>query len=186
VEGAGDVGRGRVVAVNSSVGRGVSVGGSGVKVETRVCESDGARIAPAGWKGVGVGSALGFGVTSTKLCPGPVEEGAADGIVQEERMTREKTKKVRRCFVIKISQSLRAMVECGALAPCIETKRSNPQPDWEIASTPRFRHLHLRAGASVRARSALALLNQRGLATLAPHSHSAALRGLRAFGAVQV
>src|SRR3972149_7060894 len=36
------------------------------------------------------------------------------------------------------------MVECGALAPCIETKRSNPQPDWEIASTPRFRHLHLR------------------------------------------
>ena len=112
---------GSVVAVNSSVGRGVSVGGSGVKVEARVGESGGASIAPAGWKGVGVGSALGFGVTSTKLCPEPFEEGAADGIVHEEKMMRKKIVKVRRYFVIKIGLSLQ----------------------WEIALTARFQRLRL-------------------------------------------
>ena len=82
MEGAGDVGRGRVVAVNSSVGRGVSVGGSGVNVEARVGESGGASIAPAGWKGVEVGNALGFGVTSTKGAGG----GAAGAIPHEDRI----------------------------------------------------------------------------------------------------
>ena len=60
----GAVGEGRVVAVNSNVGNGVSVGGIGVKVAARVT-SVGASTTPAGWNGVGVADALGFAVTST-------------------------------------------------------------------------------------------------------------------------
>jgi len=101
------------VAVNSSVGRGVSVSGSGVNVEARVGESGGASIAPAGWKGVGVGSAFGFGVTSTKLCPEPLEEGVEDGIVHEERMMRENIMKARRCFIIKIGVLLQLEIASG-------------------------------------------------------------------------
>src|SRR5258705_13266983 len=99
VDGAREVSEGRMVAVNSRVGRGVSVGGSGVNVEARVGESGGASIAPAGWKGVGVGSALGFGVTSTKLCPEPVEEGAEDGIVHEERIQTQRTQRALSFFI---------------------------------------------------------------------------------------
>jgi len=47
-EGGGAVGDGRVVAVNSSVGRGVSLGGSGVKVGMGVGDSSGPRVAVMG------------------------------------------------------------------------------------------------------------------------------------------
>jgi hypothetical protein len=56
---------GRGVAVNSRVGSGVSVGGNGVNVGTYVAGSMGANASPAGWKGVGVEEASGFGVTIT-------------------------------------------------------------------------------------------------------------------------
>jgi hypothetical protein len=49
------------VAVNSKVGGGVFVGGSGVKEAERV----GVSLATAGWKGVGVREESGAGVTST-------------------------------------------------------------------------------------------------------------------------
>ena len=126
VEATGEVGKGSVVAVNARVGRGVSVGGSGVNVETRVGESGGASTAPAGWKGVGVGSALGFGVTSTKLCPEPFEEGAEDGSVHEERMMRESIMKARGCFIIKIGVLLQLEIASGCtlatLAPDLLSK----------------------------------------------------------------
>ena len=63
----GGVGEGRVVAVNSRVGRGVSVGGTGVNVYASVGVFVGASDIAAGWNGVGVADALGFAVTSTSV-----------------------------------------------------------------------------------------------------------------------
>jgi len=66
-EGGAEVGEGRVVAVYARVGRGVSLGGSGVKVETRVGVPDGARVPAMGWNGVEVGEASGGTVTITSV-----------------------------------------------------------------------------------------------------------------------
>ena len=80
----GGVGDARVVAVNSSVGRGVSVGGSGVKVETSV---GGSSVTKEGWNGVGVSEASGAGVTSTS------PDGAPSAVGKEQAvMSRTKAK----------------------------------------------------------------------------------------------
>ena len=57
-----EVGGGSGVAVNSNVGGGVSVGGTGVKVDARV----GVAVpGTSGWNGVGVDEASGLGETNT-------------------------------------------------------------------------------------------------------------------------
>jgi hypothetical protein len=84
--------------VNSSVGNGVFVGGRGVKVEARTI-SVGANTTPAGWNGVGVGEALGFGVTST------IGGGAACmavGNVQERRIQIRKMDASRSFFMMSL------------------------------------------------------------------------------------
>jgi hypothetical protein len=75
VEGA--VGKTSGVAVNSKVGRGVSVGGSGVKVETSV---GGSGVIAAGWKGVGVSDESGVGVTSTSDGEAPSAVGSEQAV----------------------------------------------------------------------------------------------------------
>ena len=83
VEGA--VGEASGVAVNSKVGRGVSVGGSGVNVATRV---GGSLAIPAGWKGVGVSDESGAGVTSTS-------DGGAPRAVGKEQAMRDKQRSMK-------------------------------------------------------------------------------------------
>lgn len=68
------MGEGRAVAVNSSVGSGVSVGGNGVNVGIGVTGLTGASESPMGWNGVGDGNALGSAVIMTSV-------GGADGEV---------------------------------------------------------------------------------------------------------
>jgi isoaspartyl peptidase/L-asparaginase-like protein (Ntn-hydrolase superfamily) len=76
------VGEARVVAVNSRVGSGVSVGGRCVKVETRVGDSG---VISAGWNGVGVSEASGFGVTSTSPGEIPSAVGREQAVVNQSR-----------------------------------------------------------------------------------------------------
>ena len=91
------MGAGKFVAVNSSVGNGVSVTGMDVKVGTvavMVGNSNGATVPPMGWKGVGVAEAFGFGVISSTG-----ERGGAKGAIpQAERMKSKRTWMVRRGF----------------------------------------------------------------------------------------
>jgi len=77
------------VAVNSSVGRGVSDGGSGVKVGRRVDCSSGARIAPAGWNGVEVGNAFGLAVTITSVGGAEFEVGREHAVSKRQNAKRK-------------------------------------------------------------------------------------------------
>lgn len=81
----GAVGETSDVAVNSKVGGGVFVGGSGVKEAERV----GVSLAAAGWKGVGVEDESGAGVTSTS------GEGTPSAVGREQAV-RIKVKSARR------------------------------------------------------------------------------------------
>jgi hypothetical protein len=88
------VGEASVVAVNSRVGSGVSVDGRGVNVETNV---GGSGVTSAGWNGVGVREASGFGVTSTS----PGETPSAVGREQAVSDRKNPNRKTRwmRCFI---------------------------------------------------------------------------------------
>jgi len=79
-EGEGGTGEARVVAVNSRVGSGVSVGGSGVKVEMGVAGSSGASESPIGWNGVEVGEAFGLTVTNTSVGGAVTEVGREQAV----------------------------------------------------------------------------------------------------------
>jgi hypothetical protein len=79
-EGGAEVCGGSDVAVKARVGRGVFVGGSGVKLGIRVASSGGTRIPEAGWNGVEVGEAFGSTVTITSVGAGAV---TAVGSVQD-------------------------------------------------------------------------------------------------------
>jgi len=94
-ETAGVVGEARVVAVNSRVGSGVSVGGRGVKVDAGVSDSNGARVTPLGWNGVGVSEASGFGVTSTSPGETPSAVGSEQAVSNKQNPMR-KTSRVKR------------------------------------------------------------------------------------------
>jgi hypothetical protein len=128
-EGGAEVGEGRVVAVYSRVGRGVSLGGSGVKVETRVGVLDGASVPAMGWNGVEVGEASGGTVTITSV------GGAATEVCREQALRNQpKTRSVsRREFFIKIFVIARGVRE--AVCP----KQS--QTVYEIASLAWSRRL---------------------------------------------
>jgi hypothetical protein len=92
----GAVGEASVVAVNSSVGGGVSVGGAGVNVDTNVGVPLGTEM---GWNGVGVGDALGFAVTSTSGGGGVIQGWAK---LQARRIARKKIDVSRRGFFISV------------------------------------------------------------------------------------
>jgi hypothetical protein len=97
VEEGGEVGAGKFVAVNSSVGNGVSVMGRAVKVGTvavMVGDANGGMVPPMGWNGVGVAEAFGSGVISSTG-----ERGGAKGAIpQAERRRSKRTWMVRRGF----------------------------------------------------------------------------------------
>jgi hypothetical protein len=81
------VGEASVVAVNSRVGSGVSVGGGAVKVETNV---GGSGVMSAGWNGVGVRDASGFGVTSAS--PGEIPSAVGrEQAVSDRKIPSRKT-----------------------------------------------------------------------------------------------
>jgi len=90
------VGEGRVVAVNSRVGRGVSVGGSGVKVGARVGGSSGTTVIATGWNGVEVGKASGFVVTNTSVGGAVFDVGRVQAVAIQ--MKRRSTNR-RECFI---------------------------------------------------------------------------------------
>jgi hypothetical protein len=80
---------GRGVAVNSSVGSGVSVGGNGVNVGTYVAGSMGASESPAGWNGVRVGEALGLEVTNTSVGGALTEVGRVQAARRKQNANRK-------------------------------------------------------------------------------------------------
>jgi len=91
------VGAGKFVAVNSSVGKGVSVAGRDVKVGTvavMVGDSKGGIVPPMGWNGVGVADAFGFGVIRVTGEIG----GAKGAIPQAERIKNKRRLIVRGYF----------------------------------------------------------------------------------------
>ncbi|RPH74343.1 hypothetical protein EHM76_03720 [bacterium] len=103
-EAGAEVGEGRVVAVNSRVGRGVSVGGTGVNVGTRVGVSSGATVPPTGWNGVDVGEAFGSTVTITSVGGAVFDVGRAQAV--DIQMKRRRANR-REIFINKCSPSLR-------------------------------------------------------------------------------
>ena len=90
------MGEARGVAVNSRVGSGVSVGGTGVKVETRVGGSTATSL-PMGWKGVEVGDAFGFAVTNTSEGCAASAEGKEQAVSKKNRDIKRKTERVMGC-----------------------------------------------------------------------------------------
>jgi hypothetical protein len=80
---------GRGVAVNSSVGSGVSVGGNDVNVGTYVAGSMGARASPAGWNGVEVGDASGSGDTITSAGGALTEVGRVQATRKKQNANRK-------------------------------------------------------------------------------------------------
>jgi hypothetical protein len=91
------VGAVKFVAVNSSLGKGVSVAGSDVKVGTvavMVGDSKGGIVPPMGWNGVGVADAFGFGVIRVTGEIG----GAKGAIPQAERIKNKRRLRVRGYF----------------------------------------------------------------------------------------
>ena len=88
-EGEEAVTGGRAVAVNSSVGSGVFVGGNGVNVGTYVAGTMGASESPAGWNGVSVGAAPGFGVTNTSVGGAVTEVGRVQAARRKQNANRK-------------------------------------------------------------------------------------------------
>jgi hypothetical protein len=93
------VGDGRLVAVDSRVGGGVLIGGSGVNVGTSVGGSSDARVRATGWNGVEVGRAFGSGVTNTSGARGGRAVAAA-GRRQASRRQADNRHTTTRFFVI--------------------------------------------------------------------------------------
>ncbi len=78
------------MAVNSRVGRGVLVGGSGVKVGMRVDSSEGTRIPGTGWNGVEVGEAFGSTVTMTSVGGAAFAVGRAQAVISKQNPKRKR------------------------------------------------------------------------------------------------
>jgi hypothetical protein len=92
------------VAVNVGVELGVAEGvnvGWGVWVGRKVSVGSGVKLSTTGWKGVGV--ALAFGSTVTRLRGGEEAGGSPEGSVQEAIIIRQrKTPRVRSVVLIVI------------------------------------------------------------------------------------
>jgi hypothetical protein len=98
-------GAGIGVAEAVSVGKGVRLG-RGVRLGANVSVGSGVKLSTMGWNGVGV--ALAFGSTVTRLRGGEEAGGSAEGSVQEARNIKTQStliaRSVRRVMLVRVRE----------------------------------------------------------------------------------